>query len=99
MLSRVGLSKKAETFLFFNITDVPKFRVQLKNLIPHITTAKKAMTDKAAIKDFKKTNNCLMKVKGMNIGFSRFGIQKVECIPLERKFDLELIADLFVPFS
>lgn len=42
-----------EIFFFFRIVDGTAFQAQLKNLIPAITTADKAVGEKAAIRAFK----------------------------------------------
>ncbi|KAF2107993.1 hypothetical protein BDV96DRAFT_531454 [Lophiotrema nucula] len=82
----VGLSKKTEIFHFFQIKDAKAFKPQLKNLVPHITTADKATGEKEEIKRFRvqrrekveagdaNTAKAALSIVGVNISFSHLGL-------------------------
>ena len=80
----VGLPKKVQHYLFFQIDDdVTAFRKRLSLLIPLITTTTQAQEDRAKIAANKKKAAEegrppeLLKVSGVNIAFSQFGLHKV----------------------
>ncbi|PFH47223.1 hypothetical protein AMATHDRAFT_68188 [Amanita thiersii Skay4041] len=75
-----GLPKKTATNFFFQIVDAGQFRKQLSKLIPLITTVDQVQKDRDAIKDHKQKNGNqggLIKVSGVNISFSHFGLVKM----------------------
>ncbi|KAF8879817.1 hypothetical protein BD779DRAFT_1446702 [Infundibulicybe gibba] len=74
----VGLLKKTETFDFFQINDVAAFKQLLKTLIPHVKTAKQALDDRSEVQHHKKSGGAeLIRLSGINIAFSHFGLQKL----------------------
>ncbi|KAI9652145.1 MAG: hypothetical protein M1831_007177 [Alyxoria varia] len=70
-----GLSKKTQTFLFFQIkeTHATDFRKQLNQLIPLITTTTQAVSDRQKI--IEERRNGLVKVSAVNITFSNKGLK------------------------
>jgi hypothetical protein len=74
----LGLPKRAERFMFFKITEVPRFRKHLAELVPMITTMKQVLDDHGSIDDHKKTGaGTLIPLSGTNIAFSHVGLSKV----------------------
>ncbi|EJD06642.1 Dyp-type peroxidase [Fomitiporia mediterranea MF3/22] len=74
----LGIPKRAEDFIFFNIQDAAAFKKDLKELIPAITTTaqvKKIRTDITNHKQQGKTD--LIKVAAINIAFSVAGLKKL----------------------
>ena len=82
---RLGLPKKCEVFLFFNINDgtVTNFRAQLGKLAPLITTVARVQHDQAKIAEEKErakaenTKAHILGMAGLNISFSHKGLQQV----------------------
>ncbi|KAK0435361.1 peroxidase TAP [Armillaria borealis] len=77
-----GLPKKTQTCLFFRITNVILFKAQLKLFIPLVKTTAQVVADRKAIDDHKKKTPhgekpALIPMVGVNIAFSRFGIDKL----------------------
>ncbi|KAG8529720.1 uncharacterized protein KY384_005201 [Bacidia gigantensis] len=72
----VGIAKKTETYYFFQIDSsrVNDFRKQLSQLVPLIYTSAKSQDDKKKIADRKRTDAGLLKIGGVNIVFSRKGL-------------------------
>ncbi|KIM91350.1 hypothetical protein PILCRDRAFT_57880 [Piloderma croceum F 1598] len=70
-----GLAKKFEIFLFGAITDATKFREQLRDIIPLITTTTQALADAQKIADHKAQGHSnYLKLVGTNIAFSQKGL-------------------------
>jgi len=78
-----GLTKKTETFIFFQISDVGRFRRNLLDFVPLVKTVAQVQDDLAAIQDNKKqaahkgTKPQLIPLAGANIAFSRSGLTKI----------------------
>ncbi|KAK0468764.1 peroxidase TAP [Armillaria novae-zelandiae] len=77
-----GLPKKTQTCLFFQITNTILFKVQLNLFIPLVKTSAQVIADRKAIDDHKKNTllsqiPTLIPMVGVNIAFSRFGIDKL----------------------
>ncbi|KAK0199294.1 peroxidase TAP [Desarmillaria ectypa] len=77
-----GLPKKTETCFFFQITNPNSFKAHLKLFIPLIKTTAQVVADRKAINDQKKKTPhgqkpSLIPMVGVNIAFSRFGIDKL----------------------
>ena len=73
-----GLAKRVETFFFGAITDPTKFRTQLNDIIPLITTTTIALADAQKIADHKaQGHSSLLKLLGTNLAFSQTGLDKV----------------------
>ena len=79
-----GLPKKVQHYLFFQIDDdVTAFRKRLNLLIPVITSTTQAQDDRAKIAANKKLAAEqgkapeLLRLSGVNIAFSQFGLTKV----------------------
>ena len=84
MCPSLGLPKKVQHYLFFQIDDdVTAFRKRLHLLIPHITTTTQVHHDRSKIADNKKKAAEqgkapeLILLSGINIAFSQFGLNKV----------------------
>ena len=78
-----GLAKKFETFLFGAITDPTKFRKQLHDIIPLITTTTQALADAQKIADHKaQGHSSNLKLVGTNLAFSQTGLNAVRWHPL-----------------
>ena len=74
----LGIPKRFEDFLFFIIHDIEKFKKHLKNLIPAITTTADVQKMRSEINDHKsKGHDGLLKIVGINIGFTSSGLKKV----------------------
>ena len=85
----ISLPKRHESFMFFQIKgdQVKKFRQQLSNLIPLITTAAKGKKILQKVVEHKKRHNSigsqvpigddLLTVTAINIAFSKAGLDKV----------------------
>jgi hypothetical protein len=64
--------------MFYDITDVRRFRKHLFELATTITTMKDVMNDMEAIQDVKRSGqDRLIPISGTNIAFSHTGLQKV----------------------
>jgi hypothetical protein len=64
--------------MFYDITDVGRFRKNLFELATIITTMQDVMNDMDAIKDVKRSGqDRLIPISGTNIAFSHTGLQKV----------------------
>lgn len=74
-----GLSKKTETYFFFQIgTNVSGFRQQLAKLVPFITSTTKVSQHKHQISQHKKKGAAgLLKIIAVNISFSHRGLVKI----------------------
>ncbi|KAF9560569.1 peroxidase TAP [Agrocybe pediades] len=73
-----GLPKKTQTYIFFDITNVKKFRSDLRNFIPLIKTVAQVLKDRKAIDDHKKQKlPGLLPIVGVNIAFSHLGFAKL----------------------
>ena len=80
--SRSGLPKKTQTYFFFAITNVAKFRHHLHKLVPYIKTVAGVLKDRDTIDHHKKNKHPgLVPMTGVNISFSHKGFVKVR-IPL-----------------
>ncbi|OCH94868.1 peroxidase TAP [Obba rivulosa] len=82
--SLIGLPKKTQTYVFFQIDDnVKGFRTQLAQLVPLITSAAQVQSHRASIAQNKKTAADkgvpppLLKLAGVNIAFSHSGLAKL----------------------
>jgi hypothetical protein len=78
----LGFPKRNESFVFFNINNVPAFKPALRQFLPSITTTTQVQAARQAIADFKNRvpppgPNELLKVLGTNIGFTAQGLRKV----------------------
>jgi len=74
----LGLPKKVEEYVFFQITDTHLFKKQLNQVIPYITTMAEVQHDLDLIAAHKKLDkNTLIKLTGTNISFSQFGLTKL----------------------
>ncbi|KAF8225253.1 Dyp-type peroxidase [Tricholoma matsutake] len=73
-----GLPKKTQTYFFFEITDVKRFRQQLAKFADNIRTVKQVLDDRKDIDDHKRKGNkdFLSKV-GVNIAFSHKAFVKL----------------------
>jgi hypothetical protein len=72
------LAKKVEIFLFGAITDATKFREQLRDIIPFITTTTQALADAQKIADHKaQGHSSHLELVGTNIAFSQHGLDVV----------------------
>lgn len=79
-LQRVGLAKKTETYLFFEIVgDVSGFRKQLALILPSITSATQVSQHKDQISKNKQEHTTpeLLKISAVNLLFTHRGIVKV----------------------
>ncbi|KAF9019286.1 Dyp-type peroxidase [Hymenopellis radicata] len=77
-----GLPKKTETYVFFQITLVDAFRRQLQHLLPLIKSTADVVQDRGAIERSKRSTPAgqkpkLLTLTGVNISFSRFGLDKL----------------------
>lgn len=78
-----GLAKKAETFLFFNISNASTFRTHLAAFIPLITSVRDARNFHQHIADNKKEaarhgkKPALLEHAAINIAFSQKGLDFV----------------------
>jgi len=73
-----GLPKKTQTFLFFDITKATQFRLQLKAVIPFISTTKQVLDDLKAIQQHKQQGGKgLLTLTHTNIAFSAKGLKVV----------------------
>jgi len=72
-----GLAKRVEIFMFGVITDPTKFRTQLNDIIPLITTTTEALADAQKIADHKaRGHSGLLKLIGTNVAFSQTGLDR-----------------------
>ncbi|PPQ68900.1 hypothetical protein CVT26_001837 [Gymnopilus dilepis] len=73
-----GLPKKTQTYFFFAITNVAKFRHHLHKLVPYIKTVAGVLKDRDAIDHHKKNKHPgLVPMTGVNISFSHKGFVKL----------------------
>jgi hypothetical protein len=85
----IGLPKRVQRFMFYDITDVGRFRRNLGELATTITTMKDVMNDMDAIQDVKRSGqNRLIPISGTNIAFSHTGLQKVRFGCSLQRFDI-----------
>lgn len=79
----VGLPKKTQTYVFYQIANATEFRKNLTHLIPLITTSTQAQGHKQLIKQIKTTAAQhhtpppVLKLAGINIAFSHNGLPKI----------------------
>jgi Dyp-type peroxidase family len=74
----LGLPKRVERFLFFQIKEVSHFRKGLSELVPMITTMKQVLDDRDQINNHKPTGGgTLLPLSGTNIAFSHAGLSKL----------------------
>lgn len=76
--SSLGLPKKKQRFFFFKITDVSKFRRNINDLIPLITTVSQTQLDRDAIAKRPRKSD-ILHMGGLNIAFTHAGLLAV-CI-------------------
>ncbi|KAF5319216.1 hypothetical protein D9619_008724 [Psilocybe cf. subviscida] len=73
-----GLPKKTQLYVFFDITDVARFRKDLNKFIPLVKTVAGVLEDRKAIDDHKKKKlPGLLTLSGVNISFSHQGFVKL----------------------
>jgi hypothetical protein len=84
-ITRPGLPKKFQTFLFFRIRKPEQFKERLKAFVPEITSAARAVQWKETIFKEKKLHpkdnlpgNLRARV-GVNIAFASTGLAAVSC--------------------
>ena len=74
----MGLPKKVQEYVFFQIKDVNNFKKKLALFIPQITTMAQVIKDYDQINANKALGIVeLLKLSGTNISFSQFGLTKV----------------------
>ncbi|THH05549.1 dyp-type peroxidase [Phellinidium pouzarii] len=74
----LGLPKRTEDFIFFNIQDANAFKTDLKQLIPAITTTAQIKKLRDDISEHKRCGRPgLIKTVGINIAFSNLGLKKL----------------------
>jgi len=74
---RSGLPKKTQTYIFFDIVNVQKFRNDLRLFIPIIKTVSQVLKDRKNIDEHKKKLPGLLPIVGVNISFSHTGFVKL----------------------
>lgn len=74
-ITRPGLPKKSQTFLFFRILKPDQFKERLKTFVHKITTAEKVVTWTTAQKLHKDKDA----FTGINIAFTSTGLEAVSC--------------------
>lgn len=80
-ISGLGLPKKVETFIFFQITDAKNFIENLKELAPLIKTTEQVLQDRDDIDKHKKSGKGgLIVMSGVNIALSYTGLRAVSDI-------------------
>lgn len=102
-----GLPKKTEQFFFFQIDDgkVKEFRTALANLIPLIRTAAQALDDQKKIEQSQKeagdkgVTPPLLKLSGVNIGFTQAGLKLVSLAAVVYWRDWHSQADIYLVFD
>ncbi|TFK71840.1 peroxidase TAP [Pluteus cervinus] len=78
-----GFPKKTETNYFFGIDNPDLFKQQLKNFIPLVKTVAQVLKDRKKIDDHKNAPHLpggkphLIKLAGVNVGFSHAGLAKL----------------------
>lgn len=84
-ITRPGLPKKFQTFLFFRIRKPEQFKERLKAFVPEITSAARAVEWKETISKEKKLRSKdnmpsdLRSRVGVNIAFASTGLAAVSC--------------------
>ncbi|KAH8117785.1 Dyp-type peroxidase [Phellopilus nigrolimitatus] len=74
----LGIPKRTEDLIFFNIHDAAAFKRDLKQLIPAITTTAQIQKMRTDIANHKGSGNTeLLKLVGINIGFTIHGLTKL----------------------
>ena len=74
----LGLPKRFEEFIFFDITHIAAFKAGLAQLIPQLTSTDDVLNFRKRIYDHKKQNHPgLIKLIGINIAFSFRALAKV----------------------
>lgn len=72
------MPKEFETYLFYKITNVKRFRLDLKDFIENITTGREC---ERLLSEIKKAEEAGMPIKipmsGINVAFTQKGLQKV----------------------
>jgi len=75
---RSGLPKKTQSYIFFQIVDVKKFKADLARFVPLVKTVAGVLEDRHLIKEHKKKGHkTLIPLVGVNIAFSHLGFVKV----------------------
>jgi len=75
---RSGLPKKTQTYIFFDIVNVQKFRNDLRLFIPIIKTVSQILKDRKDIDEHKKKKlPGLLPIVGVNTSFSHTGFVKL----------------------
>jgi hypothetical protein len=80
---RLGVPKKVEEYIFLQIVDVEKFRVDLAKLVPFITSTRQVLDDLNAIAKSKQDAasegrpSPLVPLLGVTVGLSSSGLTKV----------------------
>lgn len=73
-----GLPKKTQSYIFFQIVDVTKFRADLARFVPFVKTVAGVLKDRDLIKEHKKKGHkTLIPLVGVNIAFSHLGFVKL----------------------
>lgn len=81
VISRLGIPKRKEDFLFFTIQDAAAFKKDLKELIPAITTTAQIQKFRSDISNHKRGGKQgLLKCVGIGIAFSAHGLSKVNSL-------------------
>ncbi|EJC98213.1 Dyp-type peroxidase [Fomitiporia mediterranea MF3/22] len=74
----LGLPKRAETFIFFNIANVANFKKSLQQFIPAVTTTTQVQQLRKEIADHKLTGSPdLLQIQCMNFALSRRGMKEL----------------------
>ena len=77
-LARLGMPKRFEEFIFFDINNAAAFKSGLAQLIPHLTSTLDVINFRKQIDDHKKQKQPgLLKFTGINIAFSFKALAKV----------------------
>ena len=81
LYSSLGIPKRFEDFLFFNIGNAEEFKIDLKQLIPAITTTQNIKDTRGQISALKNQGtDSLLKVVAINIAFTSSGLKKVRIL-------------------
>ncbi len=75
----LGLQKDHELFVFFEITDVARFKQVLRRkLVRHVTSTRDVRRREFELRDNKANHGPRLNLVGLNLGFSASGIQKLK---------------------
>jgi hypothetical protein len=80
---RLGVPKKVEEYIFLQIANVEKFRVDLAKLVPFVTSTRQVLDDLNAIAKSKQNAasegrpSPLIPLLGVTVGLSSSGLSKV----------------------